>query len=62
MKIQKHYEKFTQYSCRNCLILHRIKEENYEDINQICTKFLKDHLEIEVSQFDIDRRHRLGDV
>ena len=55
------FEKFSQYSRRNCLInIHGIKTENGLSANEVCKKFFQKNLGIKVKDYEINRCHRLG--
>ena len=49
-----------QYSRRNCLLLHGIEENKKENTDSLVTENIKKYTGIELSDFDIDRSHRLG--
>ena len=54
------FEKLSQYSRCNCLIIHGIKTENGLSTNEVCKKFFQTNLGIKVSDYEINRCHRLG--
>ena len=49
-----------QYSRRNCLLFHGVKEESSEDTNNIVTEICAEKLRLEVDKSMIDRSHRIG--
>lgn len=49
-----------QYSRRNCLLLHGIKESSDEKTDQIVIQIINDKLHLNLQPGDIDRSHRLG--
>ena len=49
-----------QYSKRNCLLLHGIEENKKENTDSLVTENIKKYTDMELSDFDIDRSHRLG--
>jgi predicted nucleotide-binding protein (sugar kinase/HSP70/actin superfamily) len=49
-----------QYSRRNCLLIHGIPEKSKEKTNQIALNTFAEHLELSLTDEDIDRTHRLG--
>jgi BMFP domain-containing protein YqiC len=53
-------DEYEQYSRRNCLLLHGLPEVYKENTNNIAISTIKDHLEITLTDEDIDRSHRLG--
>ena len=51
-----------QYSRRNCLLIHGIKEEKDENTDNVVIKFIQDDLQEEINIEDLDRTHRIGKV
>ena len=49
-----------QYSRRNCLLLHGIKETNKENTDEIAINTLNENIGTNLAATDIDRSHRLG--
>ena len=49
-----------QYSRRNCLLLHGVKEGESESTDALAMATVKEHLAISLDERDIDRSHRLG--
>ena len=49
-----------QYSRRNCLLIHGLKESNGENTDNIAIKNLNEHIGTNLTSADIDRSHRLG--
>ena len=49
-----------QYSRRNCLLFHDVKEESSEDTHNIVTEICAEKLRLEIDKSMIDRSHRLG--
>ena len=49
-----------QYSRRNCLLFHGVKEESSEDTDNIVTGICAEKLCLEVDKSMIDRSHRIG--
>ena len=58
----KEIDDLEQYSRRNCLVLHGVVETNAECTDDIIIKTSAEELGIDVTQEDLDRRHRLGRV
>ena len=55
------FEKLSQYSHRNFLIIHGIKTENGLSKNEVCKNFFQTNLGIKVEDYKISCRcHRLG--
>ena len=55
-----HLDDQCQYSRRNCLIIHGLKESNSEKTDDLAIKNLKEHIGTSLTSADIDRSHRLG--
>ena len=49
-----------QYSRRNCLLIHCVKENEKEDTDEVVIEFFEKEMEEKLSANDIDRSHRLG--
>ena len=49
-----------QYSCRNCILLHGVKENENEDTDTVETETLNELLQEKLTDIDIDRSHRIG--
>ena len=49
-----------QYSRRNCLLFHGVKEEKDEDTESIIINTVKEEMDIEIFPNDLDRSHRIG--
>ena len=52
----------TQYSRRNCLLFHGIKEEKGEDTNSIIIKRVKEEMDLEILPNDLDRSYCIGNA
>ena len=48
-----------QYSRRNCLLIHGITEANRENTDDLALEILREKLDIELTQRDLDRTHRI---
>ena len=53
-------DKQEQYSRRNCLLLHGIPRNNNEKTDDLCLAAMNDHLELSITEADIERTHRIG--
>ena len=53
-------EQQAQYSRRNCLLFHGIKEEKGEDTDSIIINTVKEEIDIEILLNDLDWSHRIG--
>ena len=51
-----------QYSRRNCLLFHGIKEEKDEDTDSIIICMVKEEMDIEIMPNDLDRSHHIGNL
>ena len=49
-----------QYSRRNCLLIHGVKENKKEDTDEVVTEIFEKEMEEKVSVNYIDRSHRFG--
>ena len=58
--LEKKVDRQEQYSRRNCLLLHGVKEGDNEDTDKIVVKLTQDDLGEEIDVADLDRTHRIG--
>ena len=58
--LEKKSDDSEQYSCRNCLLVHGVEEQEQENTNNIVLNVIKEHLDIELLVKDLDRSHRIG--
>ena len=49
-----------QYSRQNCLLIHGATEGNQEKTDDSALEIFREKLEIELTQRDLDRTHRIG--
>ena len=49
-----------QYSRRNCLLLHGVKEDDEENTDEIVLRTVAEEIGIQINEGDLDRTHRLG--
>ena len=59
-KLSSLVDKREQYSRRNCILIHGVKENQNEDTDEIVVNKLKSEMDLEISAGDIDRTHRIG--
>ena len=59
-KAAQENESLEQYSRRNCLLFHGLKEEENENTNNLIIKFIDEKLGLPINEHDLDRSHRLG--
>ena len=59
-KMEAQVDQQAQYSRRNCLLYHGIKEENGEDTGSIIINTVKEEMDIEILPNDLDRSHCIG--
>ena len=60
LHISKSIDELEQYSCRNCLLLHEIKEESKEDKDNAVIKSLPENFDIQLDKEDLDRTYCIG--
>ena len=53
-------DKQEQYSRHNCLLLHDIPENKNETIDDLCLTTINEHLDLAITEVDIERTHRIG--
>ena len=53
-------DKQEQYSKRNCLLLHGIPGNKNEKTDDWCVATINEHLELWITETDIERTHRIG--
>ena len=58
--LEKKIERQEQYSRRNCIIIHGLKEEKNESTNDKVVKLFREELNEDVLLEDLDRTHRIG--
>ena len=56
---EKKIETQEQYSRRNCIIIHGLKEEKNESTNDKVVKLFREELNEDVLLADLDRTHRI---
>ena len=49
-----------QYSRKNCLLIHGVKENEKDDTDEVVIEFFQKEMKEKLSVNDIDRSHRLG--
>ena len=59
-KLSSLVERQEQYSMRNCILIHGVKENQNEDTDEVVVNKLKSEMNLEISPGDIDRTHRIG--
>ena len=58
--LKKKTERQEQYSRRNCILIHELKEEKNESTNDRVSKLFTEELNEDVLLADLDRTHRIG--
>ena len=58
--LSKSLDRQAQYSRRNCLLLHGVKEDSKEDTDEVAINIINKELELELNVKDLDRSHRIG--
>ena len=51
-----------QYSRRNCILIHDITETQNENTDDISLRTINEHLELELTEKELDRTHRIGNT
>ena len=59
-KMETQVDQQAQYSFRNCLLFHGIKEEKDEDTVSIIIIMVKEEMDIEILPNNLDRSHHIG--
>ena len=49
-----------QYSRRNCILIHGVKENQNEDTDEVVINKIKSEMDLDISPRDIDRTHKIG--
>ena len=49
-----------QYSSRNCILIHGLKEEQNESTDDRVLELFREELHEDISLVDLDRTHRIG--
>ena len=58
--IYDNIDEMEQYSRRNCLLLHGVRENSNENTDDIVVKTISENLDIDIQKEDLDRTHRVG--
>ena len=58
--VNRSLDRHEQYSRRNCLFIHGVKENEKEDTDEVVIEISEKEIEEKVSVNDIDRSHQLG--
>ena len=53
-------DELEQNSRRNCLLLHKVQENENENTHDIVLKILSEELDIKIQENDLDRAHMIG--
>ena len=59
-KLEKQADQQEQYSRRNCLLVHGIKEVREEATDDMIIETISKNLDIDITPHDIERSHRVG--
>ena len=59
-KLEKQADQQEQYSKRNCLLVHGIKEVRGKATDDIIIETISQNLDIDIALYDIGRSHRIG--
>ena len=58
--IEKNMDRKEQYSKRNCILIHGLKEEQNESIDDRVLELFREELNEDILLVDLDRTHRIG--
>ena len=61
-KLGDSVDELEQYSRRNCLLLHGVRELEGENKNDIIMKTMKEEIDIDIRQQDLDQKHRVDNT
>ena len=59
-KLPSLFDRQDQYSRRNCILIHGVKEIQNEDTNEVVINKIKSEMDLDISPGDTDRTHKLG--
>ena len=59
-KLPSLFDRQDQYSRRNCILIHGVKEIQNEDTNEVVINKIKSEKDLDISPGDIDRTHKIG--
>ena len=59
-KVSPLVDRQKQYSKRNCILVHGVKKNQNEDIDEVVINKMKPEMDLDISPGDIDRTHRTG--
>ena len=58
--LKESIDELEQYSRRNCLLFHGLKESDGENTDKIVIDTIRKEMTIDISEQDLDRTHRIG--
>ena len=53
-------DRYEQYSRRNCILVHGVKESENEDTDTVVAETFNELLQEKLTDVDIDRSHQIG--
>ena len=59
-KLSSLVDRQEQYSRRNCILIHGVKENQNEDTDEVVINKIKSEVDLDISPRDINRTHRIG--
>ena len=59
-KLGDSVDELEQCSSRNCLFLHGVRELERENTNDVIMKTVKEEMDIDIQEKDLDQTHRVG--
>ena len=58
-KLSSLVDRQEQYSMRNCILIHAVKENQNKDTDEVVINKIKSEMDLEISPGDIDLTHRI---
>ena len=58
--LENQLDRQEQYLRRNCILIHGITETQDENTDDISLRTINEHLELELTEKELDRTHRIG--
>lgn len=58
--LKESIDELEQYSRRNCLLFHGLKESDGENTDKVVIDTIRKEMTIDISEQDLDRTHRIG--
>ena len=58
--LENQLDRLEQYSGRNCILIHDVTDTQNENTDDISLRTINEHLELELTEKELDRTHRIG--